>query len=216
MKPLVIILILMSACLELKADPKADSIVNKKIDVLVKRVESLQKSTDSIKKAIKPPEPATDNTKLSNGICFTCNSALDGWQRLIVFSPFIFSIIVGGYCAYRLRREDFRLSEALAESNPMFKKNVPNPNFNADNPGDEPPTIEQIDLPNKSTSRIIAFFSGMAAIVISLAATSYFFYMFLKTGKAPEIDKLFDILLGLGIGVIPYSFNKMADAIKKS
>lgn len=70
------------------------------------------------------------------------------------------------------------------------------------------------ETPSPSTSRLIVLFSGLTAVMISVCLTSVWIFELLE-GK-PKIDfgNLTDVLLALGIGVVPYGFNKLSSALK--
>ena len=77
------------------------------------------------------------------------------------------------------------------------------------------PTIDISDgVYPKSSSRYIALITSTVTWTIGLCLTSYFIYAHIKTGKASELNKLTDIVLTLGIGVVPYVFNKVSEAVK--
>lgn len=78
-------------------------------------------------------------------------------------------------------------------------------------------TVSQTDAQNnpvlpKSSSRFIALFTGMVAIIMSLCLLSYYVYFAIRGTNAPSFDKIFDAVLALGIGVIPYAVNKFTQS----
>ena len=66
-----------------------------------------------------------------------------------------------------------------------------------------------------SASRLIAFLSGISALVFSYGLFTFYTVVYIKTGCFPEIEKLTNALIALGIGVVPYSINKVAGAIER-
>ncbi len=62
----------------------------------------------------------------------------------------------------------------------------------------------------ESSSRLIAFLSGIVALTISLTITMVSMHKYLSTGTLPDFQNLVNALLALGIGVVPYSINKVA------
>jgi hypothetical protein len=143
--------------------------------------------------------------------CYTCKQAMTFAQKTIVMLPVILTALVFAYVFLRLWKEDYKIGDALKESN---VEEVPNPKYDPAKPAGDgnQPTIK--DLP-KSSSRLIALLSGSAAVCIAVSSCSYYFYIFLKTGTAPDLSKMYDILLGLGIGVTPYAFNKVSSVFSK-
>ncbi|NJO24718.1 MAG: hypothetical protein HC867_01430 [Bacteroidia bacterium] len=70
-----------------------------------------------------------------------------------------------------------------------------------------PPTIPD-PQPQRSVSRLLAFVTGVIALVIAVCLVSYHGYaMFAGCGGEKQFDALWKVLLGLGIGVIPYGIN---------
>jgi predicted PurR-regulated permease PerM len=62
----------------------------------------------------------------------------------------------------------------------------------------------------QSSSRLIAFISGLISVVLAACITSYSLYYTLKFGVAPgNLWDLVKLLLAMGIGVIPYSVNQL-------
>jgi hypothetical protein len=69
----------------------------------------------------------------------------------------------------------------------------------------------------RSTSRIIAFLTGLTALIIAIVLTSYMGYLAITgCGRDVDIDGLWKILLALGIGVIPYGANVISGNNKES
>ena len=66
-----------------------------------------------------------------------------------------------------------------------------------------------------SASRLIAFISGISALVFSYGLFTFYTVIYIKTGCFPEVEKLTNALIALGIGVVPYSINKVAGAIER-
>lgn len=194
---------------------QADTVLQKKVDALNANVTLLKSSLDSLKSKAKSP---SDSSKLKANLsnqCYDCTHPLSWKQRLLVLSPIVLFFLVLLYLALRLRNEGFKLADALDETTPKIKT-IENPQYNVTTAvtGTVPPTINVTDSPNRSTSRLIAFLSGLAAILIAVSSASYFFYMYFRTGHEPDISKLYYILLALGIGVTPYVFNKLSEAIR--
>ena len=69
------------------------------------------------------------------------------------------------------------------------------------------PTIPD-PQPQRSTSRLLAFITGLIAIIIAVCLVSYHGYaLFAGCSGEKQLDSLWKILAGLGIGVIPYGIN---------
>lgn len=67
--------------------------------------------------------------------------------------------------------------------------------------------------PRASSSRFIALVTSLLTLIIAVCLCSFFIYFYIATGTPPDISKFSSVLLALGIGVLPYAFNKVATAI---
>jgi hypothetical protein len=146
-----------------------------------------------------------------------------GGDYAIVFLPIALFFIV--LSILRVVLKGYDLQSALTE-NEYETKVVPNPQHTAANlltmasaPGLTaaiPPTIEVSGSEKpKSASRYIALLTTCVTLVIGLSLTSFCIYMYINTGVIPDLGKVSSVLLTLGIGVVPYAFNKFSDAVKK-
>lgn len=87
-------------------------------------------------------------------------------------------------------------------------------------------TLEALDTPThanpapatdkkeQSTSRLVAFISGITSVALAACITSFHFYRSFSGDANPSIGNLATVLYGLGLGVLPYGFNKIANALK--
>lgn len=66
----------------------------------------------------------------------------------------------------------------------------------------------------QSTSRLIAFISGLTSVALACCITTFYFYRSYLGDPNVSIGNLVNVLYGLGLGVIPYGFNKIASALK--
>ncbi|WP_179412642.1 hypothetical protein HDF19_13190 [Mucilaginibacter sp. E4BP6] len=74
-----------------------------------------------------------------------------------------------------------------------------------------PTTITTTDnIYRPSISRLIAFLTTMVSLLIGICLSSFFIYCYLKDGTVPDVTKLSGILISMGIGVVPYAFNKIS------
>ena len=225
MKKISIVCILVAASLVATSQPNLDSLKmqidlqGKSIDGITKTVNILKPQVDTIKTYITTPKEKSDKD------CISCHIGFVEW--ILILSPiWIFLIAL---LAIRKKLKDFSLKDALTEPE-LPKKTIPNPEYTALNinglatnaaingmlPTLLPPTIEvtSSDEPPKSSSRYIAFITSALTWIIVLCLTCFFIYQYIKTGKAPEFTGLSSVLLALGIGVVPYAFNKISKAIE--
>lgn len=223
MKKLVLLILLMGVFICSHA--QLDSLVKdqgKKIDGLTQAVKVIKQDVDSAKIFITTQKEKAAKMYVE---CGTCEIRFTQW--ILIFSPiwmFIIALFV-----IRKKLKGFSLKEALTESE-LPKKTIPNPEYTADKINLLaahdlaigvmstliPPTIEVTasDEYPKSSSRYIAFITSVLTWIIVLCLACFFIYQYMKTGNAPQLGGLSSVMLALGIGVVPYAFNKMSEAVK--
>jgi hypothetical protein len=64
-----------------------------------------------------------------------------------------------------------------------------------------------------STSRLIAFISGILLLAIAFGMSCFYIYFYLRTNNPPDLANLSGVLVALGLGMAPYAFNKISDAV---
>lgn len=167
-----------------------------------------------------------------------------GW--VLTFLPALLFLLLLLWLLNSKGLKDFSLKEAMSENaypsvhvdNPQYSSaNL----TNAALAGKEnlaeiiPPTIEKTYMtashsgvapnvvttyapppPNPSISRYIAFITSVLTLVIVLGVACFYIYHYIRTGCPPELTGISTLLIALGIGVLPYVFNKVAGAIGKS
>lgn len=133
-------------------------------------------------------------------------------RKLFALMPvflFLFLFIV---FIFWLRRENYKLSDALSSKNPQVLKTT---NTIAD-PSDPSKTItetkEEIYYP-RSASKLIAFFTAIAGIVIVICGLSYHAYTMLSgigmSGGRHHGGGIIVIAIILLVGMLPYIFRTM-------
>lgn len=158
---------------------------------------------------------------IDNGRSIYYPRKLDIWQYVLVFLPVLLFGFILYYVLAKLVRENYKLSEMLSDEstveveNPLLTAWLKEGKPLADFPKDIPTRVKETVWP-RSTSRLAAFLSSLMAVTVGACATSYYFYVLIKTGQAPNLSSLFDILLGLGVGVVPYAVNKLSSAVSGS
>lgn len=78
----------------------------------------------------------------------------------------------------------------------------------------KPTDDEKTDKKEQSTSRLVAFISGITSVSLAACITSFYFYRSFSGETNPGIGNLATVLYGLGLGVLPYGFNKIANSLK--
>lgn len=181
-----------------------------------KNLTELKSGIDSLKMAI---DKSTSKSK-EHPLVFL--------EWVLVFSPFLLFLII--WLAIKKKLNGFNLNEALSEAE-LPKTIIRNPDYSVSNMLQLaanantaqtigtllPPTIE-ITAPNmvytKSSSRYIAFITSALSWLIVLCLSTFYMYQFLRNGIAPDLGGFSSVLLSMGIGVVPYAFNKMSNAVK--
>jgi small-conductance mechanosensitive channel len=225
MKKLLLLFALLMSFVSGLPQTKLDTLVSeqgKKVDGISKNVAAIKVDVDSAKVFINAQK---ENAAKINKDCISCEIGFIQW--VLIFSPIWVFIIALFFIRKKLK--DFNLKEALSESE-FPKKTIPNPEYTSDKLNDLaknaatsavlatliPPTIEvtaSTDYP-KSSSRYIAFITSALTWIIVLCLSCFFIYQYMKTNKAPELTGLSTVMLALGIGVVPYAFNKVSAAMK--
>jgi len=80
-----------------------------------------------------------------------------------------------------------------------------------------PPVQDDTDKdkkPEQSTSRLVAFISGVTSVGLAACIAGFYFYRSFSGDTNISIGNLANVLYGLGLGVVPYGFNKIANAMK--
>jgi len=209
-------------CAHSFAQTKQDTL-NKAFTDSIQSVSSRTLNIQTDLKAVKT-NIGTLKTNLSKNTSNSCGCKdLELMDWLLVFSPilvFALTLLVIGK-----RLKDFNLKDALTESD-LPKKTIVNPLFTTENLtafasnaaaiAMITPTIEVTSEndPPKSSSRYIAFITSALTWVCALCLTCFFIYQYLHTNQPPTLSGLSDVLIALGIGVVPYAFNKISSAIK--
>ncbi|HWY37061.1 MAG TPA: hypothetical protein VNY73_00785 [Bacteroidia bacterium] len=189
-----------------KSFSQADSLARKELKNLTQTVDAIKAQADLLSKSAAAP--AATHT-VSTG-CVDCGRHISWKQALVIGMPVALFLIALFLIAIKLKNEGYQLKNALEDEPNII--DVPNPKYDPANPTAAPATIKERES-TQSTSRLIAFLSGMCSIIIAISTVTYYFYIYFRTGQEPNIDKLYDILLALGIGVTPYAFNKVSSAI---
>jgi hypothetical protein len=208
---LALIIIMSSQTHALETTSKADTIT------LKAQVVELQNTIRNLKESIGTLASTKEKQESPN----LKPIDLGVFQWLIVWMPVLFFLFLFFFFMSRLRKEGFKLADALSSCVPIEVSDVapvasgiisvpPPPD-----PGTTP--VPKIMILLRSSSRLIAFMSGLTAIVISITLMTFYFYDVLagvNTSQTSYLDSVWKIIAGLGIGVLPYGFNMIKEAQK--
>lgn len=194
-------------------------------------------NTVSVNPKAKVENPPTAKTNPT----MTAVSGNKTIQDIISFLPVALFLFITSTIFIKLRKDGVKLSDILIDKETLQEKRrtnaviaeshakvataaanaiSANPNvdlstqtFTPASSGNPVP-VQDSDNPEQSTSRLIVFICGITSIALACCITSFYFYKsFTGTGDV-SISGLSNVLYGLGLGVIPYGFNKIAAALK--
>lgn len=185
-------------------------------------------------KTANPP-----STKANQAVAAQATGGNKTIQDIISFLPVAFFVFIVSAIFIKLRKDGVKLSEILIDKETVLEKKKAdvaiaashaqiataaataisaNPNATVPAETFTPPastTVSQTtDNPEQSTSRLIVFICGITSIALACCITSYYFYKSFTGGGDVSISNLSNVLYGLGLGVLPYGFNKIAAALK--
>ncbi len=135
-------------------------------------------------------------TCLANTATAKTPTSVETW---ISFLPVIFFGILITSFFFKMKKSAVSLSDILAEKDPD---------------AGALPQANQQPLP-ASTSRVIAFLTGVTALIMGVCICTFYMYQFFSDPATTiNISNLTNVIWGLGIGVVPYGFNKVSAAVK--
>ncbi len=171
---------------------------------LPQKIEVTLKTADA---AAKTPAPCPDCCPPVQGI----NAGVLVWMPVILFIVVLFVVW------WTTRRSGYRFTQALYENDP--EEIV----VHAPTDTDPNATLKKTVLDAKgqpvyqpSTSRLIALLSALTTLIIVVCFISYYAYCMIRCKELPDFEALFNVVLALGLGVVPYSVNKVTAAAKAS
>jgi hypothetical protein len=83
---------------------------------------------------------------------------------------------------------------------------------NADEtPADHPPAKPDQE---QSVSRLIAYITAVTSMALAACILSFYFHQLLSGKEVANLSPITNVLFGLGLGVLPYGFNKVASVFK--
>ncbi len=130
--------------------------------------------------------------------CKECLTELK-WLWLYVLLPVILFIFFGLYFIRWLKRDGYKLADALSGDLTTEQLNTLQTAVNNN------PVFTANPVLNRSSSRLIAFLSSLSAVIMAICLFSYYMYFVIKGLNPPEFEKLWTILAAIGIGVVPYA-----------
>lgn len=162
-------------------------------------------------------------------------------QDIITFLPVAFFSVLVFMIFFKLRKDGVKLSEILIDKEAVAerKKAVaaaaaktletkadviksnpqaftsPDQVTAATDALNQPATdTEEETQKSQSTSRLIVFICGITSIALACCICTFYFYKSFTGTEKVDLGSLTNVLYGLGLGVLPYGFNKIAAALK--
>lgn len=168
------------------------------IKKLPARVGNIEKKIDTLQKKIATPKEAC---------AVGCKGIAGSGEWILVLMPIVLFLLIGGILIYLILKGKFDLSEALST-------NTTDTTIQEQQKSTErglEPLNRTSNTKTKSvgsTSRLIAFLTGVTAIIIAICLLSYYAYFTIaECSGTPKFEDMWKILMGLGIGVVPYGVN---------
>lgn len=175
-----------------------DTVITNRLNKIIKvntesnrSLKSLVIKSDSIKRAV--------TARASIPPCVDCVAKPDLIQWLLILLPVILFILLLWYFLRWLKKDNYKIADALSVD--MSDEQVDQLQRASLASGTE----AQQPVLKRSSSRLIAFFSGLSAVIIAICITSYYMYFAIKGLPIPKFEELWPILASLGIGVVPYA-----------
>lgn len=128
---------------------------------------------------------------------------------IIVITPLLIFTITMRKIAAGLNQQGVKIDELLAETDVVIEEHNAQAQGKAQNAkqGSQPPKTVK-----RSASRLILFLSGITSLILGVCITSYYFYMNIYSIKGNgelDLSDFTNVLLALGIGVVPYAVNQV-------
>jgi hypothetical protein len=199
------------------ADP-LDSVTVEKLAEKVQK--SVVATINNQTRIVKDSMPTAIKGEKFTGLAV--NMTISGF---IVFLPISLFIIILFSTFLKLKKEKIQLGDFLVDKDVKVAiqkeetaVSIANTQAIAANAAKVTPVAnpdqQTLDNSDQSVSRLVAFISGITSVSLAVCITSYYFYRSFLGHENVDISNLSNVLYGLGLGVLPYGFNKISNAIK--
>jgi hypothetical protein len=188
-------------------------------------------------------KPVTDTTDKTNNTAInpTTTAGSKAVQDIITFLPVAFFTVLVSMIFFKLRKDGVKLSEILIDKEAVAERKKtaaaaaaktletkadviksnpqaftsPDQVTAATDALNQPVTDTEADTQkSQSTSRLIVFICGITSIALACCICTFYFYKSFTGTEKVDLGNLTNVLYGLGLGVLPYGFNKIAAALK--
>lgn len=185
-------------------ETKTDSTANK-LAAIATRIDKIEKDNASKMAAL-----ATQTVSVKDEVKSGGGKRIARLRYLLVLLPCILFILLVYLTLRKVESAGFNFKQAFYndEAEEVVKQ--------APTPTDPNATIK-ITLLDKhqqpvyypSTSRIIAFLSGLTTLIVVVCFMSYYAYCMVTSRVMPSFEALTNLIFGLGLGVLPYGASRL-------
>ena len=140
------------------------------------------------------------------------------YETLIAFLPVIFFLLILIITTVKLKNDGTKLSDLLAEKDPQVAAGGAGAAVVAGGGAPAAPAAAPTQTSSQSVSRFIAFLTGLVALTVGVCISTFYMYSYFSdpaNTNTLDLSKLTNVIWGLGIGVLPYGFNKASSAMKQ-
>lgn len=123
----------------------------------------------------------------------------------IVLAPIIIFVLTMLVIKNRLADQKVNLADLLAETEIEIKNQPSTLGTTGNQKAAEPVTPSS----KRSASRFILFLSGVTSLILGVCITTFYFYMNIYCAVGLDLSGFINVLLVLGIGVVPYTVNQV-------
>lgn len=204
----------------------------------------IERNNKSLLNAVQTQnKPVTDTTAKNGNINVKPATTVGSKavQDIITFLPVAFFSVLVSMIFFKLRKDGVKLSEILIDKEAVAERKKaaaataaktletkadviksnpqaftsPDQVTAATDALNQPVTDTEADTQkSQSTSRLIVFICGITSIALACCICTFYFYKSFTGTEKVDLGNLTNVLYGLGLGVLPYGFNKIAAALK--
>jgi hypothetical protein len=204
----------------------------------------IERNNKSLLNAVQAQNKPVTDTTAKSGNTITKPATTTGSkavQDIITFLPVAFFSVLVSMIFFKLRKDGVKLSEILIDKEAVAERKKaaattaaktletkadviksnpqaftsPDQVTAATDALNQPVTDTETETQkSQSTSRLIVFICGITSIALACCICTFYFYKSFTGTEKVDLGNLTNVLYGLGLGVLPYGFNKIAAALK--
>lgn len=180
-----------------------------------------------------------NQTLLATEVVICKPEKIDSPMTIIAFAPLVLYLLILITIFWKLQLEKYKIGDSLKENqtvdisidNPAYipPATTPAPGVQngaaaippANPPVATPPSANSTPpfvgktIQPQSMSRLLAFISGMVTLGLASCFSSFWLYRYFECGTGTELRQITEVLLTLGLGLVPYAVNKISTAASK-